>query len=91
VNLGRLRLIMEDELLCESRAARRRHYKRYRRSAHWRRVKARALHRAGHVCERCGRGGYLEVHHLTYRTLGSERARDVRVLCQRCHAREHQR
>jgi len=44
-------------------------------------------------CERedCGATKNLQVHHLTYDRLGTERAEDVAVLCLRCHEREHGR
>jgi len=69
------------------RLARRRVWYRnvYLRSAHWRARRARAIARAGGSCERCGKPGRLEVHHVTYERLGRERDRDLRALCHRCH------
>jgi hypothetical protein len=64
-------------------------YVAYLRSQEWRVRRARALYLAGYKCERCGmqrgRGGWLEVHHLTYERLGHERDEDLEVLCQPCH------
>jgi len=57
----------------------------YLRSPHWRARRSQAIGRAGGRCERCGAGGRLEVHHLTYKRLGRERDRDLRALCHRCH------
>jgi HNH endonuclease len=69
------------------RLARRRAWYRtvYLRSAHWRVRRARSIALAGGRCERCGKAGRLEVHHLTYARLGRERDRDLRALCHRCH------
>jgi hypothetical protein len=70
-----------------ARLARRRAWYRtvYLRSPHWRARRARAIALAGGRCERCGRPGRLEVHHVTYARLGRERDRDLRALCHRCH------
>ena len=69
------------------RLARRRAWYRnvYLRSPHWRARRARAIALAGGRCERCGKPGRLEVHHLTYKWLGRERDRDLRALCHDCH------
>jgi hypothetical protein len=69
------------------RLARRRVWYRnvYLRSPHWRTRRARAIALAGGRCERCGKPGRLEVHHLTYKRLGRERDRDLRALCHPCH------
>ena len=69
------------------RLARRRAWYRnvYLRSPHWRARRARAIALAGGRCERCGKPGRLEVHHLTDKRLGRERDRDLRALCHRCH------
>ena len=63
--------------------------KKYLRSPHWRARRARSIALAGNRCERCGRGGSLDVHHRSYARLGRERDRDLRVLCRDCHDREH--
>jgi 5-methylcytosine-specific restriction endonuclease McrA len=68
-------------------------YRRYLRSGHWRRLRARVRSRARDRCERCGaergRGVVVEVHHLTYERLGQERDGDLQLLCQSCHADAH--
>lgn len=71
------------------RAWRRWHYRRYLRSDHWRTTRLNAVRRAGFRCERCGVGGALEVHHLTYARVGKERPSDLQALCPTCHRRAH--
>ena len=68
----------------------RRRYEAYINSAKWRRRRQRAIERAGYRCEKCGVSAQeerLEVHHLTYERLGSERDEDLSVLCHACHAK----
>jgi len=48
-------------------------------------VRPKMLEWAKNKCERCGAGENLQVHHLTYRRLGSEKPDDLLVLCERCH------
>ena len=70
------------------------HTERYRAvmgSGGWRRRRAAAIRRAGRRCQRCGARGPLDVHHLTYRTLGRERPGDLLAVCERCHGVLHGR
>jgi 5-methylcytosine-specific restriction endonuclease McrA len=63
-------------------------YYAYITSLAWKARAAACKARAKWRCEECGaRGnGYsLEAHHLHYRTLGHERARDLVCLCADCH------
>jgi len=55
----------------------------------WKSVRLWALERAGNKCEKCGASFPLEVHHKTYTHLGKEEPRDLIVLCQECHEKEH--
>ena len=65
-------------------------YKFYLTTPHWQEVKLRALTRAKRTCQRCGKKGViLDVHHLHYKTLGKERAKDIKVLCRTCHKKVH--
>jgi hypothetical protein len=66
-------------------------YRAVMASAGWRRRRARAVRRAGRRCQRCGARGPLDVHHLTYRTLGRERPGDLLAVCERCHGVLHGR
>lgn len=60
-------------------------YRRYIRSASWKRKAAKIRRRAGYRCERCGRALPLDVHHITYKRLGYELPSDLAALCKRCH------
>jgi hypothetical protein len=64
-------------------------YERYLETDEWSVTRYFALRAAGYLCEGCGWGRWLEVHHRTYERLGEERLEDLAVLCDRCHAREH--
>ena len=71
-------------------------YPAYLQTDHWKSTRREANVRAGWCCENCGldawhmiQGESLQVHHLTYKRLGREKPRDLRVLCGECHAREH--
>lgn len=72
-----------------SSAQRKALYQEYLKTAHWRDRRQQALEKAGHRCRRCGKGGRLDVHHLTYARLFAEREEDLIVLCRACHGREH--
>lgn len=69
-------------------------YREYLASDHWRERRALALKTAGYKCSRCGKhggrgGAGLQVHHLSYERLGSERHDDLEVLCPYCHRVRH--
>lgn len=68
-------------------------YRRYLRSPYWRRVKRALKRQRGVTCERCGRGGRLEVHHVSYAHLGRElgHLEDLLLLCRTCHRALHGR
>jgi ribosomal protein S27AE len=62
----------------------------------WNVAKERAIKRANHLCEKCGKWGYLEVHHKE--KLGKYEARhnspknrqdNLIVLCRKCHEEAH--
>ena len=72
-------------------------YREYLQSEHWKKFRTRVLI-IRNRCEICNLGNSwsrffygqsLNVHHLTYETLGHEKDTDVAVLCVACHAREH--
>jgi 5-methylcytosine-specific restriction endonuclease McrA len=54
-------------------------------SKHWKLLKGDVIQQRGLRCERCDSYEALELHHLHYRTLGSERPEDVELLCPKCH------
>jgi len=67
-------------------------YRRYLRSPIWQWVRKMKLREAKYTCAECGTRKVrteLEVHHTTYERLGRERLDDLKVLCWRCHDREH--
>lgn len=56
-------------------------------SAQWKSLKREVTEQRGNRCERCkGEGVPLELHHLHYRSLGSEHTEDVELLCTDCHS-----
>jgi hypothetical protein len=64
-------------------------YPDYLESDAWQERRQIMLERSGNECERCGSERRLEIHHLTYKRLGSEWMSDLSVLCRNCHASEH--
>lgn len=64
-------------------------YEKYLRSAKWRNIAAAMKKYTNFTCQRCKkalRPGELDVHHLNYDRLGSERPSDLQVLCRaECH------
>jgi len=64
-------------------------YADYLRRPWWRGLRQWKIDNVGGKCERCGSTLNLQVHHLTYDTLGEEMPWDLEVLCKRCHGKEH--
>lgn len=65
-------------------------YKGYLRSKAWSARKKRYREKHGSNCERCGRGKCItHFHHVSYERLGKERDADLLLLCETCHAEEH--
>lgn len=60
-------------------------------SPHWWSIRRRVLTRDRYVCQGCLEegAGPLDVHHITYRNLGSELAHQLVTLCRDCHERVH--
>jgi hypothetical protein len=57
----------------------------YYASSEWLYTRRQKFNEVGHRCERCGRRGLLDVHHVTYENLYDERMEDLQVLCRSCH------
>jgi hypothetical protein len=73
------------------RPLRSRSYQTYLLSPGWRRRRKQALKRAGFRCQLCNSPDeHLEVHHRTYERVGDEKAKDLIVLCPKCHRVFHQ-
>lgn len=66
-------------------------YSDYLQTDHWKRVRGRALRRAGYKCQLCNSDLMLAVHHRTYKNRGDEHDSDLIVLCRRCHADFHRK
>jgi 5-methylcytosine-specific restriction endonuclease McrA len=71
------------------RRARQREYRRYLKTEEWRTRRQAAVERARGFCADCGSRENLDVHHLTYKRRGSERASDLVALCRACHKERH--
>jgi hypothetical protein len=55
-------------------------------SAQWKTLKRKVIEERGSRCERCERvSASLHLHHVHYRSLGSEQPEDVELLCAECH------
>ena len=56
----------------------------------WRERSKRVIERAGHACERCGKGPFgLVAHHITYENVFFEGPYDLMCLCSDCHTQVH--
>jgi 5-methylcytosine-specific restriction endonuclease McrA len=67
-------------------------YKEFLKSAEWRAIRKKRIAHDGGRCLLCRSPNKLEVHHLTYRRAGGrESIRDLVTLCERCHAKQHNR
>lgn len=64
-------------------------YKEYLLTPYWKRFADEARKCARYKCNLCNGSGILHVHHKTYETRGEEKFDDVIVLCERCHAKFH--
>jgi 5-methylcytosine-specific restriction endonuclease McrA len=61
-------------------------YQQHISSVQWTSLKRKIIEQRGNRCERCGQeGASLALHHLHYRSLGSEQPEDVELLCPECH------
>ena len=60
-------------------------YLDYLSSPQWKQRSTRFKAAANWCCEHCRSEVDIEVHHLNYRSLGTETWDDVMVLCQDCH------
>ena len=53
-------------------------------------ARARILKARGSVCERCGRKGYVELHHKRpFKYIASHSDGNVLLLCDTCHRKAH--
>ena len=67
-------------------------YQAYLRSPEWLELRLKALSRDGNVCQMCGTGINLRVHHVNYEHVGTEQElEDVVTLCEECHSKVHEK
>lgn len=67
-------------------------YLDYIKSEEWLNLKLDIIQLRGCRCEKCGKPkepNKLQLHHITYERLFNERAEDLKLLCPRCHQKEH--
>lgn len=66
-------------------------YREFLKTPYWRTVRHAAYRAFGRRCIECGRGGRVDVHHLTYEHHGDELRHldDLTVLCRVCHGAAH--
>ena len=65
-------------------------YEAYLQSPRWAGIRRRVKERDGWTCQFCGTDEHLEVHHVHYRTVGSENGHELVTLCRLCHKGEHE-
>lgn len=67
-------------------------YQEYLRSDIWKWKKEAAIEQFGEICQRCGRGHKIHIHHKKYpKVLGQESIFDLEVLCIECHTKQHEK
>jgi hypothetical protein len=65
-------------------------YADYLASPRWTELKRSALEQAERRCQLCDGNKRLQVHHRSYKRIGTNNEwRDLVVLCKRCHVRHH--
>lgn len=67
-------------------------YQYYINTPEWKQKATEAKEYAGWHCQLCNREGdktTLHAHHRTYERLGNELPEDITVLCNKCHAKFH--
>ncbi len=65
-------------------------YAEYMASKAWRKKRVEAFRYFGKMCCRCKSTRKLHVHHKSYASFGRERMRHLEILCEDCHALEHE-
>ena len=63
----------------------------YLKSLDWRVLQIKVLDRDRYQCKACNSTNNLEIHHITYKRLGSEHLSDLVCLCNSCHSKLHQK
>lgn len=65
-------------------------YVDYLKSKEWKSIRLKVIKDRNGKCENCNSTRKLQVHHLTYENLYSEGFKDLKLLCKKCHAKEHE-
>ena len=65
-------------------------YAEYFKSYYWKRFRLAVLAFWGDDCNACGGHNGIQIHHLTYKTLGRESVLDVSPFCDSCHKNMHE-
>lgn len=68
---------------------RRKWYREYIKSDHWKMKRELAILFYGECCSSCNSVKKIQVHHLSYARLGNEPMDDLMVLCETCHQKAH--
>lgn len=64
-------------------------YNKYLLSIEWANVRIELFNSRGKKCEKCSSKKRIEVHHLTYENIFHEEPKDLIILCNECHKKEH--
>ena len=64
-------------------------YDAYLASREWQLVRNKTLKRCNNLCEACKKAKATQVHHITYRNLGSEKPWQLLGICWDCHKEIH--
>ena len=65
-------------------------YQQYLRSYTWKEKRYAVYRRAGYMCEACGKGLAIAIHHLKYpKRWGDEPLDWLQAVCKPCHSKEH--
>jgi len=65
-------------------------YSEYLSTNHWKETKKKRLEMDGFKCQICGSAKNLNVHHLTYESIGFEEMLDLVTVCKDCHEKLHE-
>lgn len=66
---------------------------KYMKGLQWRNLKTQRMSLANHKCEveGCGSATDLNLHHIHYENLTAEKLEDLRIVCQECHHKLHEK
>ena len=59
-------------------------------SRQWQHVRRQVFERDGYRCQKCGKAGRLEAHHVVHLSAGgTDAVENVQTLCRGCHIAHH--